>query len=89
MDRYSMNYKIKNITIENFKTYKYLSFDVNSIFSIVVGENNIGKTTIFEALLLWETIYKKLISSNDKAFNKANSNYYLNFNDLFVLRNTV
>lgn len=84
-----MNYKITNITIENFKTYKYLSFDVNSIFSIVVGENNIGKTTIFEALLLWETIYKKLISSNDKAFNKANTNYYLNFNDLFVLRNTV
>ena len=83
-----MNYKITNITIENFKTYKYLSFDLNSIFSIVVGENNIGKTTIFEALLLWETIYKKLVSSNDKAFNKANSNYYLNFNDLFVLRNT-
>lgn len=84
-----MNYKITNITIENFKTYKYLSFDLNSIFSIVIGENNIGKTTIFEALLLWETIYKKLISSNDKAFNKANTNYYLNFNDLFVLRNTV
>jgi len=84
-----MNYKITNITIENFKTYKYLSFDLNSIFSIVVGENNIGKTTIFEALLLWETIYKKLISSNDKAYNKANTNYYLNFNDLFVLRNTV
>ncbi len=83
-----MTYKITNITIQNFKTYKYLNFDINSIFSIVVGENNIGKTTIFEALLLWETIYKKLISSNDKAFNKANTNYYLNFNDLFVLRNT-
>ncbi|WP_323592446.1 hypothetical protein [Aliarcobacter butzleri] len=57
-------------------------------FSVIVGENNIGKTTIFEALLLWEIIYKKLISSNDKAFNKANTNYYLNFNELFVLRNT-
>lgn len=83
-----MNYKIVNITIENFKTYKKLSFDINSMFSIIIGENNIGKTTIFEALLLWEVIFKKLISSNDKAFNKANTNYYLNFNELFILRNT-
>lgn len=83
-----MTYKITNIKLQNFKTYKYLDFNIDSIFSIVVGENNIGKTTIFEALLLWETIYKKLISSNDKSFNKANSNYYLNFSDLFVLRNT-
>ena len=83
-----MTYQISDIKINNFKAYSYLDFEVFSKFSVIVGENNIGKTTIFEALLLWEIIYKKLISSNDKAFNKANTNYYLNFNELFVLRNT-
>ena len=62
-----MTYQISNIKINNFKAYSYLDFDISSKFSVIVGENNIGKTTIFEALLLWEIIYKKLISSNDKA----------------------
>ncbi|PIZ73848.1 MAG: hypothetical protein COY08_04725 [Piscirickettsiaceae bacterium CG_4_10_14_0_2_um_filter_44_336] len=33
-------------------------------------------------------VYKKLVANNDRDFNKASTNYYLNYNDLFVLRHT-
>ncbi len=64
-----MIYRISNIKINNFKAYSYLDFDVSSKLSVIIGENNIGKTTILEILLLWEIIYKKLISSNELVFD--------------------
>ncbi len=64
-----MTYQISNIKINNFKAYSYLDFDVSSKLSVIIGEDNIGKTIIFEILLLLEIIYKKLISLNDLVFD--------------------
>lgn len=63
-----MTYKITKITLSNFKAYDYLEFDIKDNFSLILYANNIGKTTLFEALLLWEVVYKKLIAKNDHHF---------------------
>ena len=83
-----MEYAISQIEIYNFKTFESFKLEVSSDFNIIIGENGIGKTTIFEALVLWDQVYKKFIASNNKDFYKANTNYYLNFNEIYMLRNT-
>ena len=60
-----MSLRIKNITIENFKVYEKLDFEVTNDFSIIIGENNIGKTTLFEVLLLWMKCYKSIMKKSD------------------------
>jgi AAA15 family ATPase/GTPase len=85
-----MSLRIKNITIENFKVYEKLDFEVTNDFSIIIGENNIGKTTLFEVLLLWMKCYKSIIipNKNYKFYHIANSATYVNFSDLYFLRAT-
>jgi hypothetical protein len=53
-----------------------------------MSKNNIGKSTIFEAILLWEKCYNLLITSNKKQFYKASGSLsqYLSFQDLDFLR---
>lgn len=79
---------IKTIEIENFKTIKKLKFIPNSNFNIIIGKNNIGKSTIFEAILLWEKCYNLIIQSNRKDFYNlsATASQYLAFQDLNFLR---
>jgi AAA15 family ATPase/GTPase len=45
---------IKNITIENFKCFDYLSVDNFSKYNIILGDNNVGKTSFLEILLFEE-----------------------------------
>lgn len=78
---------IEKIELINFKAFKKLEFTCNSTFNVIVGENNIGKSTIFEALNLWKFAYDKLIQERDKSrFYKAASNFYLPFSDLNQIR---
>ncbi|WP_176504002.1 ATP-dependent endonuclease [Cobetia sp. 5-11-6-3] len=78
---------ISKIKLENFKTFNSLEIDCNENFNVIVGENNIGKSTIFEALLLWKSAYDSLIQSKDrKKFYKASSNYYMPFSDFHHIR---
>ena len=72
--------------LENFKSYKDVTFECNDKFNIIVGENNIGKTTIFESILLWKTMYEKLIQDNGKRFYNSSTSNYLSYNDLFMVR---
>lgn len=78
--------KIEKIKLENFKSYRNITFECNDKFNIIVGENNIGKTTVFESILLWKTMYEKLIQDNGKKFYNASTNNYLSYNDLFMVR---
>lgn len=85
---------IKNITVENFKCFDYLQVDDFSKYNIILGNNNVGKTSFLEALLFDENAtqtlsnfqgvlyFKKLVSEND--FSLLN-----NFNpfNLFLNRN--
>lgn len=78
---------IEKIELSNFKAFKELDFSCNEIFNVIVGENNIGKSTIFEALNLWKFAYDRLIQERDKSrFYKAASNYYLPFSELNQVR---
>lgn len=81
---------IKNIVIENFKAIKKLKFHPQSNFNIIIGKNNIGKSTLFEAILLWEKCYNLLIQADNKHFYKVPENkslsQYLTFQDLDFLR---
>lgn len=78
---------IERVELINFKAFKSLDFYCNSSFNVVVGENNIGKSTIFEALNLWKFAYDKLIQERDRSrFYKAYSSYYLPFSDLNQIR---
>ncbi|MFG1488200.1 AAA family ATPase [Oceanospirillum sp. HFRX-1_2] len=78
---------IEKVELSNFKAFKKLEFSCNDTFNVIVGENNIGKSTIFEALNLWKFAYDRLIQERDKSrFYKAASNYYLPFSDLNQVR---
>jgi len=78
---------IKKIIIKNFKAFQNIEISCNDKFNVIVGENNIGKSTIFEALNLWKLSYNKLIREKNKnKFYKASANYYLPFSDLNQIR---
>lgn len=78
--------RIAKIYIKNFKRISILEYYCNSEFNFVVGENNIGKSTIFEAIHLWKVAYSELVTSKGDKFYSMNSHRYLNFSDLFFLR---
>ncbi|MGL5066511.1 MAG: ATP-dependent nuclease [Sarcina sp.] len=60
--------KINCIYIENFKSIKKLKIKFDKHFNLIIGKNNIGKTTIFEALLLWKRCYDLNFQSKKKSF---------------------
>ena len=43
---------IKKLLIQNYKRFKSIEIDINPDTNIFVGENDSGKTTIWEALIM-------------------------------------
>lgn len=78
---------IRSIEIKNYKGFDQLRIDCDE-FNIIIGENNIGKSSIFEALLLWKQCYDCVTLSKQKGFYKNSSNKYLRYEDLEFLRLT-
>ena len=56
---------LTNIKIENFKKLECVSFPLSSSV-VIIGPNNSGKSTIFQALCLWEIGVKKFIAAFQK-----------------------
>lgn len=85
-----MKLRIKKITLKNFKTFKDITINPNSDFNIIIGENSAGKSTIFEAIHMWEKCYQTYILSSKKGFYKVqkSTNRYVNYQDLDFLRIT-
>ncbi|MFA0476893.1 ATP-dependent endonuclease [Vibrio breoganii] len=85
-----MKLRISNITLKNFKTFKQVSIHPNPDFNIIIGENSSGKSTVFEAIHLWEKCYQTYILSSRKGFYKVkkSTNRYVNYQDLDFLRIT-
>jgi len=78
---------IDKIKLENFKAFKNIEISCNQKFNVIVGENNIGKSTIFEALNLWKLSYDSLIQARNKnKFYKASTGYYIPFSELSQIR---
>lgn len=57
---------IEKINIQNFKSIKNLEIQCNHGFNVIIGENNIGKTSIFEAIHLWKICYDANIQKSNK-----------------------
>jgi AAA15 family ATPase/GTPase len=81
--------RIKSITIENFKAFPKVKIECNENFNYIVGENNIGKSTILEAIQLWKIGYDTIIQNNGNSFYGQNTPRYLPFESLFFLRLSV
>ncbi len=64
---------IKRLYLKNFKKFEELQVYFNKNSNLIIGENNIGKTTIFDALLLWKMAYDSLISYNGKDLLKKSN----------------
>lgn len=75
---------IKKITIKNFKSIENLEIVCNENFNVIIGENNIGKTTIFEAIHLWKICYDSNIKKDKKQFYATHKN--IPFRDMDFLR---
>lgn len=76
--------KIKKIYIKNFKCINKLEIQCDEDFNVIIGQNNIGKTTILESILLWKKCYDISIQKSDNKFYASAKN--LNFKELDFLR---
>lgn len=55
------------IYIDNFKTLRKVRINLNKELNVFTGTNNAGKTTILEALALWNECFRTLIIKAKKA----------------------
>ena len=69
---------ISKLKVKNFKCFQDVEFEFNSNFNLIIGENNSGKSTIFEALRLWQLAFNKFLKdrTNNKQSSFRNTQYY-------------
>ena len=72
---------LTNIKIENFKKLETVSFPLSSSV-VIVGPNNSGKSTVFQALCLWETGVRNFIAAKEQKKLNKNNRVTLNRKDL-------
>jgi AAA15 family ATPase/GTPase len=63
---------LQKIRIQNFKSYENIIFHFNYDINIFTGANNSGKTTVLEAIALWNECFDKLLTQAGKADKKKN-----------------
>ncbi|RTY97006.1 hypothetical protein EKM02_14475 [Flavobacterium sp. RSP49] len=83
-----MKMHIKSFYIDNFRGYRKFKLNCEKDLNVITGINNSGKTTILEAISLWNELFgyliskaqkgnnKLLISQNDFRFSHKNGNYF-------------
>lgn len=86
---------IKSLNIKNFKSFKDIIFHFNKDLNVLTGVNNSGKTTVLEALSLWQECFSKLISEarrGEKSYKRGDYllgpsyNRYFPFNEINSVR---
>lgn len=84
-----MRIRLTKIKLKNFKAYSDATIYPNEEFNIIIGGNNAGKSTIFEAIQLWEKCYIAYIQASKKKFYQTKQNHrYINYQELDFLRIT-
>ncbi|NWF66428.1 MAG: AAA family ATPase [Campylobacterales bacterium] len=88
--------KIEKLEIKNFKTFSSVKFNFNEKINILTGVNNSGKTTVLEAIALWNECFCKLIKPVQRADEKlgivkgqyrlGNKINYFDYNDIVSVR---
>lgn len=61
---------IKSFYIDNFRGYRKFKLNCEKDLNVITGINNSGKTTILEAISLWNELFGYLISKAQKGANK-------------------
>ena len=75
---------IKKIIIDKFKSIEHLEINPSRNFNVIIGENNIGKTTIFEAIHLWKMCYDRNLKKDKAGFYSSARN--IKFDDMEFIR---
>ena len=75
---------IKKIIINKFKGINSLEILPEGNFNVLIGENNIGKTTIFEAIHLWKMCYDLNLKKDKNGFYATAKN--MKFEDMEFIR---
>ena len=57
--------KIERIKVKNFRSLKNFSIDLEEELSLIVGKNNVGKTSVIEILNKFLNLNKNIIESED------------------------
>jgi len=86
---------IHKFQIKNFKSFKDVCLYFNKDLNILTGVNNSGKTTVLEALSLWQECFLKLITEakrGEKGYKRGDyilgpsSNKYFPFEEINSVR---
>jgi predicted ATPase len=56
---------IQSVTIRRFKRFRELAFDLNGRHVVLAGPNNMGKTTILQAIAAWTLAFSRWRELND------------------------
>lgn len=74
---------ISKLKIKNFKCFDEVEINFDPNFNLIIGENNSGKSTIFESLRLWQLAFNKFLK--DRTNNKTDSSFYSRENYSFTI----
>jgi len=80
---------ISKLKIKNFKCFNEIEIEFDPDFNLIIGENNSGKSTIFEALRLWQIAFVKFLkdrTNNQQSSFKAPQYFSFTVDDLSFLR---
>jgi predicted ATPase len=75
---------ITKIELQNFKNFEDISLDLSQV-TVLVGPNNSGKTTILQALTLWDIALRKWITKKTSSKAKERTGVTINRQDLFAI----
>ncbi|SEH54349.1 Predicted ATP-dependent endonuclease of the OLD family, contains P-loop ATPase and TOPRIM domains [Paenimyroides aquimaris] len=68
---------ISKLSVKNFKCYNEIEINFDPNFNLIIGENNSGKSTILDALRLWQLAFQKFLK--DRTNNQSSSFYASQF----------
>lgn len=75
---------LKQIEIQKYKGISDLTINCNDRFNVIIGENSVGKTSIFEAIHLWKMCYDWNTKKDKKGFYSVARN--IPFQEMEYLR---
>lgn len=80
---------ISKLKIKNFKCFEEVEINFHPNFNLIIGENNSGKSTIFDALRLWQLAFQKFLkdrTNNQQSSFYASQFYNFTIDDISFLR---
>jgi predicted ATPase len=80
---------ISKLKIKNFKCFDEVEINFDPHFNLIIGENNSGKSTIFDALRLWQIAFQKFLkdrTNNQQSSFRVSQYYSFTIDDISFLR---